>query len=111
MPDEFTSSIESAVDFPERIQGACGVDIERNLPRHDEDGHVFRDSEGEPIVEESHQLLLDELKVLGDFEYRSGEDDGAGIKAKGIPFLFYNKKIADGEFLSPTGEVLGHPDL
>jgi glutamate synthase (NADPH/NADH) large chain len=53
----------------------------------------------------THQLVRDGLKVLADFEYRSGynlateESDGSGIKFFGLSPTFFNKKIKEGDFI------------
>lgn len=80
----------------ERDHSACGVGLMVDFPQRD-----------------SHQIVSDALKVLGDFNYRSGynpvteENDGAGIKFHGLPTPFFNRKIQVGEFIVPvSGEKL-----
>ncbi len=93
-----TTSTNASTTFPERIHSACGVAMRVNLPRRNEGGQLLCDGEGQLLIEESHQVVLDGLKTLGDFEYRAGEDDGAGIKLSGLPTVFFNKKMAAGAF-------------
>lgn len=77
----------------ERDHSACGVGLMIDFPQRD-----------------SHQIVSDALKVLGDFNYRSGynpvteENDGAGIKFHGLPTAFFNSKIQAGEFIVPIKE-------
>jgi glutamate synthase (NADPH/NADH) large chain len=106
--EEITTSIDTPTTFPERIHSACGVGMRVNLPLRNKDGELLLDNDGQLIVEESHQVLLDGLITLGNFEYRSGEDDGAGIKVNGFSTAFFNKKIRAGEFITPTGDILSH---
>lgn len=84
----------------DRDHSACGVGMIVTIP---------------PVVEgplaprmKSHQIVLDGLEVLANFDYRSGfnpateESDGAGIRLDGLPTAFFNKIICAHEFISPT---------
>ncbi len=78
---------------------ACGVAMIVNLPGADGLTHA------------SHECLKEGLKTLALFDYRSGynpatgESDGAGVRLFGLPTAFFNRKITEGEFLSPEGEM------
>ena len=93
----------------ERDHSACGVGMIVNIP------HVV---EGEaPSITKSHQIVLDGLEVLANFDYRSGfnpateESDGAGIRLDGLPTAFFNKKIQANEFISPIDSMPIHLKL
>lgn len=90
MKEKITSG--SLLESLDTNHAACGV------------GLIAPISKGNPIAG-THQLVQDGLKVLTDFEYRSGynlvteESDGSGIKLFGLPAFFFNKIIHAGEFL------------
>ena len=107
MPFEtLTTTTDPSIAFPERINSACGVGLRRNLPRRDDLGRPLLDASGQFIIDESHQVIEEGLTIAGHFEYRAGEDDGVGIKINGFGSRHFNKKIASGDFVSSTGEVL-----
>ena len=87
----------------ERSHSACGVGMIVNLP-------VGRDG-SKVLLERSHQMVLDGLRVLAGFDYRSGvnpateESDGSGILFHGLPLEFFKKQIQLGAFVASSGEV------
>lgn len=97
------ASIPPAKNTKERSHAACGVGKIINIPK------VI---DNQPVTKRSHQQVVDTLKILSDFEYRSGfnwvtnESDGAGIRFYGLPIHFFIKKINERTFITPTGSVL-----
>ena len=88
-----------------RDQAACGVSMEVNFP--------IQNEHGEFIAVRNHPIVEDGLKNLFHNEHRAGynditgESDGAGVQfTGGIPTQFFNKKIAQGAFITVNGETL-----
>ena len=94
------SIVDTAI---ERDHSACGVSMIVNIPRFVKGGA--------PIIIKSHQMVLDGLQVLSNFDYRSGfnpateESDGAGIRLDSLPTAFFKKKIQAQEFISPLNDT------
>ena len=96
--------------FPTLEHSACGVYMRVNVPHYDTATQQF-------VVNFSHSVVEEGLEALRKLAYRSGynditgESDGAGIKLYGLPTAFFNKKITEGHFKTPQGDVLRDPSL
>ena len=89
----------------ERDNSACGLSMAVNYPEPN--------SKGKFVAKKSHQVVREGLIDLANNKHRAGfntvtgESDGAGFEIDGgLPTEFFNKKIHQGEYLSPSGEVV-----
>lgn len=96
------SSVPTLNTIKEYEHSACGVGMKININQF---------VHNKIIQQVSHQIILDGLEILTNFDYRSGynlvtdESDGAGIRLYNLPTKFFDKKIKAGEF------ILGAKDL
>ncbi|MFJ1268628.1 glutamate synthase-related protein [Legionella lytica] len=83
---------EHCIEQPwQKDSSACGVSL---IVHFSKDGSLIN----------SHDLVKEGLDVLSSFNYRSGyniatqESDGCGIRFYGLPSLFFNKLLQNGDF-------------
>lgn len=109
MANQGLIATKDLTDAEARAPSACGVGMIVNLP-------VGRDGT-KVLLERTHQMVLDGLRVLSSFDYRSGvnpateESDGSGILFHGLPLEFFKKQIQLGAFVGSSGEICRDTEL
>ena len=113
MPDNLlTEVIQDNIPFDtprtapkEQDHSACGLGMAAPFPELDASGTL--------VAPKTHQAVEDGATDVANNEHRSGynqvtgESDGAGLEIDGgLPTAFFNKKIREGEYRAPSGEVI-----